>query len=134
MMSLVGPDGAMELYDGVLRVREADGRIALDGFEDQRYRELIEEEVKPWTYMKFPYLRALGPRPAGTASARWRGCRTATSSRRRAPKRERQAFVAAARRRPVHAGAGLPLGAHDRDAARVEVIASCSTTRSSAAN
>ena len=33
MMSLVGPDGAMEFYDGTLRVREADGRMAVDGFE-----------------------------------------------------------------------------------------------------
>ena len=61
MMSLVGAGGAMEFYDGSLRVREADGRIALDGFEDQRYRELIDEGVKPWTYMKFPYRRLLGP-------------------------------------------------------------------------
>jgi len=61
MMSLVGPGGAMELYDGTLRLREADGRIAVDGFEDQRYRELIGEGVKPWTYMKFPYRLALGP-------------------------------------------------------------------------
>ncbi|MEZ5662565.1 MAG: Ni/Fe hydrogenase subunit alpha [Burkholderiaceae bacterium] len=61
MMSLVGPDGAMALYDGCLRVREADGRVTVDGFEDQRYRELIGETVKSWTYMKFPYRRALGP-------------------------------------------------------------------------
>lgn len=60
MMSLVRPDGGFELYDGVLRVRDATGAILLDGFEDQRYLELIEEEVRPWTYMKFPYLRQLG--------------------------------------------------------------------------
>ena len=37
------------------------GSILLDSVDDQRYLELIEEEVKPWSYMKFPYLRSLGP-------------------------------------------------------------------------
>ena len=60
MMSLVRRDGGMDLYDGVLRVRDADGGVMIDGVDDQRYRELIDEAVKPWTYMKFPYLRHLG--------------------------------------------------------------------------
>ncbi len=63
-MSLVGTDGAMELYDGALRVRDADGRILHDGVDVQGYLGLIEEATEPWTYMKFPYLRALG-REAG---------------------------------------------------------------------
>jgi NAD-reducing hydrogenase large subunit len=60
MLSLVRADGAMDLYDGVLRARDADGGIILDGASDQSYMALIEEEVRPWTYMKFPYLRTLG--------------------------------------------------------------------------
>ncbi len=60
LLSLVRADGAMDLYDGVLRVRDATGRILLDGASDQSYMALIEEEVRPWTYMKFPYLRSLG--------------------------------------------------------------------------
>ncbi|MDH3460542.1 MAG: Ni/Fe hydrogenase subunit alpha [Burkholderiaceae bacterium] len=60
MLSLVRADGAMELYDGVLRARDADGQFILDGANDQRYLDLIEEEVRPWTYMKFPYLKSLG--------------------------------------------------------------------------
>lgn len=64
MLSLVRRDGAMELYDGVLRARDEHGAILLDGADDQGYRGLIDEEVKPWTYMKFPYLRSLG-REAG---------------------------------------------------------------------
>lgn len=63
-MSLVRADGAMELYDGVLRVRDAEGRILHDGVDVQGYLGLIEEATEPWTYMKFPYLRALG-REAG---------------------------------------------------------------------
>ncbi|MEP6503097.1 MAG: Ni/Fe hydrogenase subunit alpha, partial [Betaproteobacteria bacterium] len=60
MLSLVRADGAMDLYDGVLRARDADGTVILDGASDQDYMSLIEEEVRPWTYMKFPHLRSLG--------------------------------------------------------------------------
>jgi len=60
MLSLVRADGAMDLYDGVLRARDADGKVILDGASDQDYMSLIEEEVRPWTYMKFPHLRSLG--------------------------------------------------------------------------
>ena len=103
MMSLVGPGGAMELYDGTLRVREADGRIAVDGVEDQRYRELIDEAVKPWTYMKFPYRRALGPEAGWYRVgplARLQNCDHIPTPRAEA---RRQAFVAAHGGRPVHA-------------------------------
>ena len=61
MLSLVRADGALDLYDGVIRARDAGGRIIVDGVRDQDYLGLIEEDVKPWTYMKFPYLRSLGP-------------------------------------------------------------------------
>jgi NAD-reducing hydrogenase large subunit len=60
MLSLVRPDGGLELYDGVLRARDADGVLIFDGASDQGYLDLIEEEVKPWSYMKFPFLRSLG--------------------------------------------------------------------------
>jgi NAD-reducing hydrogenase large subunit len=63
-LSIVRADGAMELYDGVLRARDAQGRILLDGQSVQRYLELIEEETRPWSYMKFPHLKSLG-REAG---------------------------------------------------------------------
>lgn len=61
MMSLVAPDGSLDLYDGVLRVRDETGRILVDGYDVQGYLDLIEEETRPWTYLKFPYLRSLGP-------------------------------------------------------------------------
>jgi NAD-reducing hydrogenase large subunit len=60
LLSLVRADGAMDLYDGVLRARDATGHVILDGASDQSYLDLIEEEVRPWTYMKFPHLRSLG--------------------------------------------------------------------------
>jgi NAD-reducing hydrogenase large subunit len=61
MLSIVAPDGALDLYDGELRARDADGRILVDRGDCSRYWELIFEEVKPWSYMKFPFLRSLGP-------------------------------------------------------------------------
>jgi NAD-reducing hydrogenase large subunit len=60
MLSLVRADGALDLYDGVIRARDAAGKILFDGASDQGYLDLIEEEVKPWSYMKFPFLRSLG--------------------------------------------------------------------------
>ena len=60
LMSLVRPDGAMELYDGVLRVRDDQGRILFDQVSDQNYLDLIEEEVRNWSYMKFLHLKSLG--------------------------------------------------------------------------
>ncbi len=59
-VSLVREDGALEFYDGVLRACDADGNILFDGISDQDSQAHIREEVKSWSYMKFPYLVALG--------------------------------------------------------------------------
>ena len=61
MLSLVAPDGGLDLYHGALRARDAAGKILFDHVEYDRYWDRITEEVKPWSYMKFPYLRDLGP-------------------------------------------------------------------------
>ena len=60
-MSLVRSDGAGDLYDGGLRVKDKDGAIVVDHVDVHGYEDLIGEEVKSWTYMKFPFLRAMGP-------------------------------------------------------------------------
>lgn len=60
-MSIVRDDGAMDLYHGHLRFRDAAGRIIRDRVAEADYRSVICEQVKPWSYMKFPYLRELGP-------------------------------------------------------------------------
>ncbi len=103
LMSLVRPDGAMDLFDGVLRVRDENGRILFDQVDDQRYLELIEEEVRPWSYMKFPYLRSLGAQLGWYRVgplARVQNCDFIPSAR---AEIERQAFVAWGRGEPVHA-------------------------------
>ncbi len=103
VMSLVRADGAMDLYDGVLRVRDENGRILFDQVDDQRYLELIEEEVRPWSYMKFPYLRSLGAQLGWYRVgplARVQNCDFIPSAR---AEEERQAFVAWGQGEPVHA-------------------------------
>jgi NAD-reducing hydrogenase large subunit len=60
-LSLVRADGALDLYHGGLRARDRDGGILFDHVDYARYWEQILEEVRPWSYMKFPFLRALGP-------------------------------------------------------------------------
>ncbi|MGC1955635.1 MAG: Ni/Fe hydrogenase subunit alpha [Gammaproteobacteria bacterium] len=59
-VSLVRPDGALELYDGVLRARDGDGQILFDQWPVHRYADVIREQVKSWTYMKFPFLTQFG--------------------------------------------------------------------------
>jgi NAD-reducing hydrogenase large subunit len=59
-LSLVRKDGALDLYHGLLRAVDAKGKRILDDFDYQTYLDHIGEEVRPWSYMKFPYLRRLG--------------------------------------------------------------------------
>jgi len=59
-MSLVAPDGRMDLYDGALRAIDAEGAAIFDHVAPRDYRDHIVEEVRPWSYMKFPHFRSLG--------------------------------------------------------------------------
>lgn len=59
-LSLVRKDGALDLYHGVMRAVDKDGNRILDDVDYQEYFKYIEEEVKNWSYMKFPYLKHLG--------------------------------------------------------------------------
>ena len=59
-MSLVGRNGDLDFYNGSLRARDVNGKLIFDGVNDQHYDRYIEEEVKPWSYMKFPYFKSLG--------------------------------------------------------------------------
>ncbi len=61
MMGLIGADGALEFYHGGLRAKDADGAMLFDHVDYATYRELLREEIKSWSYMKFPHIRALGP-------------------------------------------------------------------------
>jgi len=60
-LSLIREDGAMDLYHGNLRAIDSKGETIFDQVDYQNYTEYIAEEVKSWTYMKFPFIRQLGP-------------------------------------------------------------------------
>lgn len=60
-LSLVGDDGKYEIYDGLLRAIDSSGKVIFDRADNQGYIDLIAEEVRPWSYMKFPFIRTLGP-------------------------------------------------------------------------
>ena len=59
-LSLVRKDGALDIYHGVLRAVDNEGRRILNDVDYQDYNHYIEEEVRNWTYMKFPYLKEYG--------------------------------------------------------------------------
>jgi len=61
-LSLVRKDGSLDLYHGVLRAVDSEGKKILDDVDYQDYLQYIGEEVKDWSYMKFPYLKSLGKR------------------------------------------------------------------------
>ena len=59
-LGMVGSRGELELYHGGLRASSADGTAIFDQFDYRGYRDILREEVRPWSYMKFPYLVELG--------------------------------------------------------------------------
>ncbi|MCF8179719.1 MAG: nickel-dependent hydrogenase large subunit, partial [Sulfuritalea sp.] len=46
---------------GGLRARGIDGNTLFDHYDYGRYWDVIAEDVKPWSYMKFPFFKSLGP-------------------------------------------------------------------------
>ena len=59
-VSLVREDGALDLYDGLLRARDKDGKIIFDKVKPMDYLDYIREGVKNWSYMKFPFIKSIG--------------------------------------------------------------------------
>lgn len=59
-LSMVGGKGELELYHGGLRASRPDGSAIFDQFDYRGYYNIIREEVRSWSYMKFPYLTELG--------------------------------------------------------------------------
>ncbi|MBN1962502.1 MAG: Ni/Fe hydrogenase subunit alpha [Deltaproteobacteria bacterium] len=59
-LSLVAKDGALDLYHGVLRAVDAEGNRILDDIDYSEYYKYIAEEVRSWSYMKFPFIKSLG--------------------------------------------------------------------------
>lgn len=54
-------DGALDLYHGNLRALDSAGKPIFDQVPYTKYHELIVEDVRSWSYMKFPFITDLGP-------------------------------------------------------------------------
>ncbi len=57
-LGTVSDDGALNLYDGKLRLMKPDGSYV--DFAYDQYTDFISEKVEDWTYLKFPYAKAWG--------------------------------------------------------------------------
>ncbi|MBN1247340.1 MAG: Ni/Fe hydrogenase subunit alpha [Anaerolineae bacterium] len=58
-MGLVQDDGALELYDGTLRMVDKEGKL-LEEFDPTKYLDYISEHVNMYTYLKAPYYKKWG--------------------------------------------------------------------------
>jgi NAD-reducing hydrogenase large subunit len=59
-LSLIREDGAMDFYHGGLRAIDSEGNKIFDHVDYNNYLDYIAEEVRPWSYMKFPFIKSLG--------------------------------------------------------------------------
>jgi len=57
-LGTVTADGALNLYDGKLRLMKPDGSYT--DFAYDQYTEYMGEKVLPWSYLKFPYAKSWG--------------------------------------------------------------------------
>lgn len=57
-LGTVGKDGALDFYDGKLRMMKPDG--SYEDFTYDQYLDNIGEQVVPWSYQKFPYAKKWG--------------------------------------------------------------------------
>jgi NAD-reducing hydrogenase large subunit len=58
-VGLVGPGGAWEHYDGLVRVTDENARVVVE-FEPARFEEFFGESVQSDSYLKSPYFKPLG--------------------------------------------------------------------------
>ena len=58
-MGLVDENNKVNFYDGKVRVVDPDGKEFVK-YSPSEYLENIAEEVEPWTYLKFPFLKKVG--------------------------------------------------------------------------
>ncbi|NLF01025.1 MAG: Ni/Fe hydrogenase subunit alpha [Anaerolineales bacterium] len=58
-MGLVDENNKINFYDGSVRVVGPDG-AELVKYRPEQYLDVVAEHIEPWTYLKFPYLKAVG--------------------------------------------------------------------------
>lgn len=58
-MGLVKNGGEWDVYDGDVRIKDADGKLFRE-FKPADYTDTIAEHVKPYSWLKFPYIKEMG--------------------------------------------------------------------------
>ena len=59
-LGTVNDDGALEFYDGRIRISDSEGNTVADGLDPLRYHTYLGEASEEWSFMKFPYYKPLG--------------------------------------------------------------------------
>ena len=59
-VATVTPEGALEYYDGEIRIGDAEGNIVAEGLDPRRYASYLGEASEEWSFMKFPFYKPLG--------------------------------------------------------------------------
>ncbi|TWT84201.1 NAD-reducing hydrogenase HoxS subunit beta [Planctomycetes bacterium CA13] len=102
-LSIVREDGCLDLYDGNLRAKDADGKIIFDQVKPEDYLDVIREGVRNWSYMKFPFIHDRGQEKGWYRVgplARINNCDFIDTP---IAEEERQEFMALGKGRPIHA-------------------------------
>jgi F420-non-reducing hydrogenase large subunit len=58
-MGTVDEENRVNFYDGMIRMVDPEGQEFVK-YEARHYTRHVAERVEPWTYLKFPYLKAVG--------------------------------------------------------------------------
>ena len=56
---LVTEDGDCDVYNGKVRIKDKDGSIYTE-YRNLEYKDIVAEHVKPYSWLKFPYIKELG--------------------------------------------------------------------------
>ena len=60
-IALVRDDGALDLYHGGMRALDPNGTPIFDRLPYTDYHKVLVEDVCSRSYMKFPFIKSLGP-------------------------------------------------------------------------
>ena len=101
-LSIVRADGCLDLYDGNMRAIDKDGNKIFDQVDPQDYHKVIKEEVKPWSYMKFPFITDIGPENGWYRVGPLSRINTCDFIDTPEAEAERQAFMAVTNGKPNH--------------------------------
>jgi coenzyme F420-reducing hydrogenase alpha subunit len=95
----------------------ADGGDIFDQLDYTKYHEHLVEDVRAWSYMKFPFIKDLGPETGWYRVGPLARMNTASFIDTPLAEKPRKDAQGRHQRRAEQRDAGQPLGAHDRGAA-----------------